>query len=548
MRSVLKKTNDCVLFETSKVNWNKQLIDQQRAQIKNNPTIMRLTSIVEKKDNSTNYEFLNHESLMLINKECVEKSHEWPIDTQLYALDMWHYIKGGKNFPFFQKQLTNFVQRFSDLPPGPALQVMYYVAWSKHHFQSSKESETVINRFEQQINNFQLDEISIYCLALIKSDALVENENLIESLYDRLLTSHLQKFDHIGVTAIVKAVRRFSTTVHIYKLQELQQYLMPFAKEASLMSLTHIIQLGAKQRVFNRQLIQVILQRFLNNFNELRMKDVERALLALSVLNDKKNATEMEFLEKSQQYLLQSLSGNYVESVIRCIAYLMICGLVDVELINWALDPKTRTNAFGTIFDDDEFSLLMLDSYAKINLEKTYVGHKLPIELCATLTSKIAEKEKTGHQSELTAEIGDILERNSIDYIQCHTAPHIPFADIFLIYNKRTNKTVSCEDHRKNLPGTILKASDLHGNDRDLECIAIVPCLQRQTVFKSNRYSGIFQMRLEQLKLLGFKTIVIRRSIWIQYGNDAAKRRYLTIEFCKNNIFLLNRSTVNSSA
>lgn len=543
MRTVLQRTNGCVLFE-SRLKWNKQLIQKE-----SNPIVQRLISIVDKlrKNNPTNYELINHGTLMAISKQCVEKYHDWPIDTQLHALDTWHYINGGKNMPYFKKQLTDFVSRFPDLNAGPALQVMYYVAWSKRPFRSQDESAAVIKQFEKHINRFELDEVSIYCLALIKSDVHVENENLIESLYDCLLQNDLQQFDHIGVTAIVKAVRRFSTTIHIHKLEKLQRYLIPFAKEASLMSLTHIIQLGAKQRAFNRQLIQVVLQRFLSKFNALRIKDAERALLALSVLNDKKNAIEAEFLQKSQEYLLQSLSSNFVESVFRCISYLMVCGVADVRLINWALDPEIRSIAFRNKTDGIEFPLLLIDSYAKINLGKTYTGHRLPVELCANLMPKIAEQEKTGRQSELTTEIGDTLQKNGIDCIQCHVAPCIPFADTFFIYNKRTNKTVCCHDRYNHLPGTILKASDLHRNDRDLECVAIVSCLQRQTVFKSNRYSGIFQLKLDQLKSLGFKVIVIKRAAWILYTSVAAKRRYLTTELCKNNIFLLNRSKVDIS-
>lgn len=546
MRSVLQKTNGCILFNGSTYRWTaKQLIEQpkQSMQIEHNQIVTRLILVADKikKYNST---LINRELLMPINNQCVEKYPEWSTDTQLFALDIWHSINGAKKFPFFEILLSDFLAKFTELKKGQALQILYYIAWSKRQFRSNDESKPVIKQLENDIGVLRLDEIVIYCLALIKSGTPVENQNLIKSLYDCLLKNDLKEFDDIGVTAVVKAVRRFSTTVHIYELKQLQEHLMLFAKEASLMSLTHIIQLGTKQRVFNRQLIQVVLQRFLNKFDKLRVKDVERALLAISVLNDKITPIEMEFLKNSQKYLLKSLNSNFIESIFRCISYLAICGVVDTQLIDWALDPKTHSHAFGTAIDQEEFPLLLIDSYAKINLEKTYRGHKLPVELCASLMPKIAEKEVTGQQSEVTTEISDILRRNGIDNLQCQVAPYISFTDIFFVYNKRTNKAVNCAD-RSNLPGTILRASDLHKNQQELEAIAIIPCLQRQTVFKSNRYSGIFQLKLNQLKLLGFKVIVIRRSNWILYPNDAAKRRYLTIEFSKNNIFLLNRSKVN---
>lgn len=548
MRSVLQKTNGCVLFNGSTNEWTaKQLIDQpkQSMQIKNNQIVTRLISIADKIKmyNPANYTLITRELLVPINKQCVEKYPEWSMDTRLYALDIWHSINGAKKLPFFEIILSDSLTKFTELNTGQALQILYYIAWSKRQFRSTDESMRVIRQFEKDISVLKLDEIAIYCVALIKSGTQVENQNLIKSLYGCLLKNDLKQFDDIGVTAVVKAVRRFSTTVHIYELKQLQEHLMLFAKGASLMSLTHIIQLGTKQRVFNRQLIEVVLQRFLNHFDKLRVKDVERALLAISVLNDKITPIEMEFLQKSQKYLLKSLGSHFIESIFRCISYLVTCGVVDTRLIDWALDPKTHSYAFGNKIEQEEFPLLLIDSYAKINLGKAYRGHKLPVELCASLMPRIAEREVTGQQSEITTEISDVLRKNGIDNIQCHVAPYISFPDLFFVYNKRTNKAVNCADC-SNLPGTILNASDLHKNQQDLEAIAIIPCLQRQTVFKSNRYSGIFQLKLDQLKLLGFKVIVIRRSNWILYPNDAAKRRYLTIEFSKNNIFLLNRKSI----
>lgn len=547
MRSVLERTSGCVLYDSTNV-WIRQVIGKQPVTIiEDNEIVSKLISTVNKikKYNPINYALMNRELLKPINDECLEKYNGWPINTQLYALDILYSINRAKEIPFFEILLSSFLTRFTELKTGPALQVMYYVACSKRQFRSNEESHRVIKQLETCINELQLDEVAIYCLAFIKSETHVESLNLIKSLYNCLLDRDLREYDDIGVTAVVKAVRRFSTAVHLHDLKRLQQQLVPYAKTASQMSLTHIIQLGAKQRVFNRQLIEVVLQRFLNNFNTLRIKDVERALLTLSVFNDnKKNAIEMEFLKTSHRYLQQSLNSNFVESIFRCISHLIVLRAIDMQLINWALDPKTHSYAFGESIYHEEFGLLLIDSYAKINLENTYTGYKLPVELCATLMPRIAEKDVTGRQSEVMMEICDILRNNGIDYVQCHMTPYVAFPETFLVYNRRTNKTVHCID-RCNLPGTILKASDLHRNHPDLEAVAIILCLQRQTVFESNRYSGLFQFKLDQLKLLGFKVIVIKRFTWTQYRGDAAKRRYLTVELCKNNIFLLNRSKFN---
>lgn len=536
MRNVLKRTSDCALFDPA----NNLIV--QRQSTEENPTISTLISVISKlnKYNPTDYSTLNEKLLLPLNDQCLKSYQDWPINSQLYALDVWHFVKGAKRIPFFNVVLNDFLNRFVELPNGVALQIMYYVAWSKRQFNSTEEM-IVTKRFEEIVNGLSLDEISIYCLAFIKSELKVGEISLtlVKSLYDCLMQNELRKFDDIGVTGVIKAVRRFSTTDHIPDLKNLQHQLVPYAKDASFMTLTHVIQLGSKQRVFNQQLIEIILERFLNNLDKLRLKDVERALLAISIFNCKNSAIEKQFLNKVQKHLLMSLDTKFSSSLIRCISYLVVCGVVDTKLIDWALDPKTHSDTYGRAISDDEHALLLIDSYAKINLQKTYTGCRLPEYLCAELMPKVAENEVAGQKSELGNEIDEILRANGVNSIQCQAAPHIPFPDVFFVYNKRTNQTFS--PLAKNTDGTILKASDLHRNKPDLEAVAILPCLQRQTVFNSNRYNGLFQLRLDQLKMLGFKTIVIKKSIWKLYQNTAAQRRYLALELCRNNIFLLNK-------
>lgn len=537
MRNVLRKTSGCALFEPA-INSNSSPL--QKHSTENNQIISRLISVVDEqqKHKSTDFTRLNGKLLNSLSNQWLESYKKWPINTQLYALDIWHFVHGAKEIPIFDEMLRNFLDTFVDLKNGPSLQVMYYIACSKRKFNSNEEM-TVTNKFQAIMNELSLDETSIYCLALIKNDTQVNNLSLVKSLFDCLMMNNLRDYDDIGVTGVIKAVRRFSTSDHIYDLKELQNQLVPYAKETSLMALTHIIQLGCKQRVFNQELIEIILKRFLNNFDKLRIKDVERALLTISICNHKNSAIQTKFLNSVQDHLLLSLNTKFSSPLIRCISFLAICGVVNTKLIDWALDPETHSKTYGKEIDNDEHNLLIIDSYAKINMEKTYVGHKLPQQLCERLMPKVAEKEVAGEKSEVGNGIYNILNANGVHCIQCQVAPYIPFPDLFFVYNKRTNKAIISIE--QNSDGRILKASDFHQNDKDLETYAILPCLQRQTVFNSNRYNGLLQLKIDQLKMLGFKTIVIKKTIWKLYANAAAQRRYLALELCKNNVFLLNK-------
>lgn len=538
MRKVLKKTDGCVLFDPTK--HFKYLVSPKEFNEKNQ-TILKLISAVTKVNAHHRFDMEFKQKLLApLNDQCLENYKRWPIKEQLFALDVWHFANGVRNFPFFDTVLTDFLNEFHGLENGPALQTMYYVARTKRQLQPNEEA-MVTKKLENIIENLTLDEISIYCLALVKSGCNVNSLSLIKSLYDCLMTNDLRHYDDIGVTGVIKAVRRFSTTDQLAELKELQAKLVPFADKASLIALTHIIQLGAKQRIFNTQLIDVIIRRFLQNLDKLRIKDVERALLAISTFNHKanNNAIEKQFCDKVQEYLLMSLDTKFSASLIRCISYLVVLGIADARLIDWALSTEVHAHVYGEAISSDEHALLLIDSYAKINLAHTYAGNKLPEDLCAKLMPKVCETEVAGQKSELADSISNVLKANGVYCILTRPIPHVPFPEIFLVYNKNTHRAIGHLE--ANTDGTILNASSLHQNKSNLEAIAILPCLQRQLVFNTNRYNGQFQFKLDQLKLLGFKPIVIKKTIWNTYKTAEAKRRYLALELCRNDVFLLNK-------
>lgn len=541
MRKVLQKTSGCVLYHPVK---HLEYITSPTAFRLENQIIVNLVAAIRKVHLYKRLRDVNYNEKLLtpLNKECLENYKNWPINEQLFAIDAWHSFKHVNDFSFFNVALSDFLHNFNELANGPALQTMFYVAYSKRKFTPDEET-TVITKLEKVVNELTLDEVAIYCLAFIKSECEVTSSNLVKSLYECLMKSDLRNHDDIGVTGLIKAVRRFSTTSHLSEMKDLQKKLVPFAQEASLKSLTHIIQFGARQRMFNQQLINVIIKRFLCNLDNLRNKDVERALLAISTFNQQtKSDIENEFVDNVQKYLLMSLDTKFPESIIRCISYLAVLGVADERLVDWALDPSTHSIVYGESTITDEHALLLIDAYAKVNLSATYNGHKLSEKTCAELMPRVTENNAAGQSSQLASEFRDVLITNGAHAILAKPLPYVPFPDVFFAYNKRTHKTV--ESIKGNTDGSILEANHLHKNSSNVEVVAIVPCLQRQTVFNSNRFNGLFQFKLDQLKSLGFKVIVIKQTIWNCYKSAEAKRRYLALELCRNDIFLLNK-TIN---
>ncbi|XP_031640188.1 FAST kinase domain-containing protein 5, mitochondrial-like [Contarinia nasturtii] len=515
-RKVLQQTKGCVLFNASKFS---QYIISPKEFRAENQIIYELVLAARKNCSKNTHK--------LLDNRCADNYKTWPINEQLFALDVWYFVKHRSNFQFFEATVRDFLSEFHSLENGPALQILYYVGQMKLQL-SAVEADSIVNHLKNNIDQITFDEVSMQCSTLIKCDCKVDDTNLIKSLYTLLLTSDLQRYDSIAVSGIIKFVRRFSSLDHISELEALQNKLTSYVDAAGHQTGTHIIQMGVKQGAFDTDIIETVIQRFSKNMNELRNKDVERVLLSISTRNYRsENGIELEFCNLVQKYLLNSLDTNFPDSVINCITYLAIFGVADAKLIDWALRRP---------IDNIEKSLLVIDSYAKINLATTYNGHKLSENVCADLMKKASESTTAGKKSNLVYEVSDVLKAHDIYHILTRAIPYVPFNDLFFIYNKRTRDTVNIL--QPNADGHILNVTNIIKNNPDLEGIAIVPCKNIDSVYNAYRYKGLMQFKLNQLEMNGFKTIAIRSSTWKKYNTEAAKRRYLAMELCKNDVFL----------
>ncbi|XP_031640186.1 uncharacterized protein LOC116352063 [Contarinia nasturtii] len=497
-RKVLQQTKGCTLFDPYKF---KEYIISPKEFRDENKIISDLVT-AERKINlgHRNDPKIIDELLTPLNKRCADNFKTWPINEQLFALD-------------------------TCMENGPALQILFYIGHMKLQL-SAVETDIIVKYLKNNIYQLTFDEVSMQCSTLFRCDCKVDDTNLMKSLYSLLMKSDLKKYDCIAVSGIIKFLRRFSCYDHISELEALQNKLIRYIDEAGYQTGAHVIQLGVRQQIFNPIIIERVIRRFSNNMNELRIKDVERVLLSISTCNyRRKNGIELEFCNLVQKYLLNSLDTNFPDSVINCITYLAIFGVADAKLIDWALRRP---------IDNIEKSLLVIDSYAKINLATTYNGHKLSENVCADLMKKECESMLIGEKSNLVDDVSDVLKANGFYHIMTRAIPYVPFNDLFFIYNKRTRETVDIL--QPNADGHILNVTNIIKNDPDLEGIAILPCIPSDFVHKTNQYTGLMQFKLNQLEMNGFKTIVIKSLTWKECKTEAAQRRHLIWELYKHGV------------
>lgn len=535
LRKVLKSRNDCFLYDP---------VNRSCNFAKNDEIIKELVELGHKFRNRTlkvNFQF-SRTHLPPLDVKCLKKSTEWSTDQKLFVMDVWHSFFRQGHLDFFRKTLNDFLNEMETLPNGSTLQVLYYVAGSKKRLKQHEE-RNIIQAMGRVLDHSTLEEISIYCSALVIGEAKSRKEYSItvKSLFNYLSKVKDFKQNESAVLNIIKAVRHLSLVDHIKDIQAAQIQSLPLAEVAEMYTLTHIALLGFQQRVHNPQLLEIIMRRFMENIDKLRLKEIERMLLIISTFQiERSDGLEKRFCKMIQETLKNSYETDFPSSLISCISYLIDMGIVDDELIDWALryaDQKLK----NFVSQDDINRLLNIDSFAKINLAKTYEGHRLPENLCAEMKTKAFEHLSDGFQSRLMKDLGNIFQKNNHQYVLHKAAPHFLSSDLIFLYNKRMRKTVKISNSRK-LKNTILYASDIQRNDPELMAVVIVPCMQRNKLFNSHIYVGPFQRKLNQLKLLGYETIVlpIAMNKWLSMDDINMKREQLHSNLIKRHIFLFD--------
>lgn len=195
-------------------------------------------------------------------------------------------------------------------------------------------------------------------------------------------------------------------------------------ENVSLTSVTHIFLLGTRLNVCNPDILDAAARRFNANLSQLRIKDIERLCLALSI-NGLMSPIQQDLCRNVVQQLLEFNETAFRNCVIRCIYYLIVCGFPDSTLINWALDQHNLRRIYDDVttcykFDREVF---LIDAFAKINLCDSYRGNRLSDQQCARLAFLFNVLQLT-NKSVISSQVENALNSMNIHHRIAHILPH----------------------------------------------------------------------------------------------------------------------------
>lgn len=539
IRSVLLLRDDCYLFDPRTYPAS-HCCEKELGDLVTETSPNLLTAML------TNTSIMSTK-LEAIDQFCLDNYQSWPANKRLYVMDIWQHVEHARRVAYIQQLQANFLDDIHNSGDvGQMLQMLYCLG----HYRTPlhwRRIQDVQQKLLDTRESLTLDEQSIFCSTLVRSGSKLPNSTLADALISSLSSADLVRCNGIAISAILKAIRWYSTPTNVARTKALQQQLVEYAKVADIKSLTHIGLLGYNLSVFNYELVEVIVRKFSANLDAIRIKDVERAWLILAALAPSKFHTDdgaiVRFSQLVQEHLLQSLNSQYPDTVINCIAYLIVYGQrrgaeVKVKLIEWALGKGLAACKQHRKAASAE-QLLIVDCYARVSLGQNYNGPNLPAEQAAQLRQN-ALGSIDGHNKSISDTIQGIFTKNGFHIMPYRIVPYSSTPELIFLYDTQSNKTARLPAIPEN-SRYILHAEELHGNAENVKAVAIVTSSWQQQIHAKQAYHGMFQYKLIQLRALGFYTIVIRHHTWRDCASLEEKQRLLIRLLGKHEVFALNR-------
>lgn len=464
----------------------------------------------------------------VLDDTCVDRLENWDTDKILLVCDCWYAINLARFNRFVWSALRKLSRKIRKLNAQQIVHSLFFCNIVRKPVFEMFDYEVAFNNL---INEMTLNEISVMAMGFFKTKTPIRNSELIEKIFRRLLLE-LDIVEDITLVNILKLLRYSSKIPEAELMYKLLEDICPQIDRISLLSCLHIALLGCDLQLCHNKCIELIMRRFIKDIDSARLKDMERICHVMSLFNlDKEDPTKKMLCENIIVKLKDRVKEiiQYPKCFPACLHYLTLCGYYDKELISTALDNKFIRHAYGKNLVLGR-EIFCLDSFTRIQLAGKYDGNQLPEKLRNTmgkmLTHYIPERNskfKLSLTDKILLDVKDCCDTLfKVAYIK-HILPHYQRPVIIICYDKGKKQGVPLyKDCPINYTGTILTKELILGENyklKNMESIVVVIGGWNNFVRDQNRLTAIFQVKLEQLKLLGHKTIMISWHEWRELEN-----------------------------
>ncbi|XP_017486997.1 PREDICTED: FAST kinase domain-containing protein 5, mitochondrial [Rhagoletis zephyria] len=471
-----------------------------------------------------------------LDVECCRRIDRWSSDELLLACDAWYTLNLARVSEFVWEALRKLGRKVRRMQPEHLVQAMFYCNVLRRPVFEMFDFEVNLARC---VDSMSLQELGVMSMGFFKTQTPIRNPDLLDHLYNRLI-AETETVDDITLVAILKVLRYSSKLPQVPQMMQLMEVLQEQVSRISLMSCLHLALFGVELQCCHDGVLELVLQRFNNEIANARLKDMERICLAISVFNYRSpTGVEQELCRKIISLLQTKVDEvmKYPRCFAACLHYLTLCGYHNEEMLTSALDKRFIDHAYGKNVTLGR-EIFNLDSFVKINLKDSgYTGNQLSEKMRRSmgkmLTQYIPERNskfRLNNTDRILLEIKETFERILRPNTFKHILPHFERPDLVICYDNKNRKAIrlaaGCpEDYS----GDILTRQLLLGDsDRpEVDTIAIVIAGWNNVVKDKQRFTGLFEMKLNQLRMLGHKPIVIYWHEWRAQETPLDRQQFL---------------------
>ncbi|XP_075154840.1 FAST kinase domain-containing protein 5, mitochondrial isoform X2 [Haematobia irritans] len=460
----------------------------------------------------------------VLDIECCRRIEKWKTDDLLLVCDAWYNLNLARVCDFVWEALRKLGRKVIKMQPNQLVQTM---------FMCNVMRRSVFDMFDFEANlakcvkDMTLEELGVMSMGFFKTQTPIRNADLLTYIYERLMCE-LDRVDDITFVAILKVLRYSSKLPQVDIMMKLLDKINSEKfNEMNLLTCLHVALLGCELQCCHDELIEKIINKFYHEIDTTRLKDLERISLVMALFNI---STPTKIEEALCQKIVETLHGR-IDEIMRhpkcftnCLHFLTLRGYYDKEMLSSALDRRFLKHAVGSNLAVCR-EIFNLDTFVKVNLQnEAYGGSQLADKyrksMGKMLTHYIPDrnpKYKLNATDNILVQMKEITA-SFLPHCQLkHILPNYERADVVICYNRLTHSSVPISDScPADYSGIVLTRELLLGDklSNDIDTVAFIIAGWNNVVRDKERHTGLFDMKLKQLKILGYKPVVIYWHEW----------------------------------
>lgn len=286
----------------------------------------------------------------VVDKQCSLRMKEWDRNKVLLVADHWYLLHLGRCSEFIWHCTVRLSRRPEKLTPSQLVQCMFYINIHRK-FPSHISVYDFEYSLEKCLDQLTVDELGILAMGFFKSEKPIRSQTLLTELMRRIMNS-VDTIHEITLAALLKVIRYSLQPTTADVLFFLMDKLVSNIDRLSQLCCTHIALVGTNVQLYHEGTMNKIVQRFVNEIESCRLKDLERLAFALSMYNYK-HKMEPSIYNLIAQELCRSERTEEIKQYPKCLScclhYLSLQGIFLKEEISKVLDINFIHDIYGML-------------------------------------------------------------------------------------------------------------------------------------------------------------------------------------------------------